>query len=178
MHNADKWIDAADSHAILISRISCKFAAWCHDPLTATYGVDKFLDPLLLGNFPSAPANAALPRIKLDIAALVKSHKADLHATDSAKVKDHWIREFLGQVDLWGIEYGIPDGSEGSEGSGNSNMAMYGSKDQSSKDSGANVERSPYSEATNNCKECAAWLCNGKGPMAGEGRDKCICYNT
>ena len=65
--NADKWCDAENNRAIIISRISEKFVAWCHDPLHAELGVDKFLDPHLLGNFPEAPANTALPRIRLEI---------------------------------------------------------------------------------------------------------------
>ena len=131
--NADKWCDAEDNRALIISRISKKFVAWCHDPLTANYGVDMFLDPHLLGNFPSAPANTALPRIKLALVAMLRDSKAELASMLSSKQKGHWIREFLGQVDIWGKEFGMSEGSTG-EGAGDSNMAMYGSKNPGAKE--------------------------------------------
>jgi hypothetical protein len=170
--NADKWCDAEDNRSVIISRTSEKFTAWCHSPLHANLGVDQFLDPHLLGNLPLAPANTALPRIRLQIVAMLKDNKAELASMVSAEKKNHWIREFLSQVDIWGEEFGM---AEGSAGTGDSNMAMYGSNVPVEKEKSA--ERSPFSESTNNCKECSSWLCNGKGPMAGDGRDKCICYN-
>ena len=46
--------------------------------------------------------------------------------------------------------------TEGSAGTGDSNMAMYGSKDLGAKEK--LVERSPYSDSTNNCKECSSCI--------------------
>jgi hypothetical protein len=170
--NADRWSDAEDSRATIITRTSEKFVAWCHNPLHADIGVDNFLDPHLLGNFPEAPANTALPRIRLEILKIIKSNKPELAGMVSAKQKSHWIREFLGQVDIWGKSFGM---AEGAAGAGDSNMAMFGPKDPD--DKAKSRERSPFTESTNDCKECRSWLCNGKGVMAGDGRERCICYN-
>ena len=160
-----KWVDARDNRTLLISRISSKFFAWCADPRNKAEDVTGFIKPYLLDHFPVSPGEDALVKMEGHIQSYLKGEPS-LKLIVSNSDKEYWIRLFLSRIDEWGISHGIPDGN-----SGGGDLMLPFSEQKPDK------EKPPLMDSCK-CLECDCWACNGVGFLAGEGRDKCLCYMT
>ena len=162
--NNTKWTDTRESRTLLITRISSKFFAWCADPRNVEVNVTGFIKPYLLDHFPVSPGEDVLVKMEGHIQVYLKDDPT-LQFIIGENDKQHWIRLFLSQVDVWGKSHGMADGTSGE---GDLLLPMGEKK--------LRTDRAPMVD-TNNCRECDCWACNGIGVLAGEGRKVCLCYN-
>ena len=111
--NNTKWTDTATNRALLISRISCNFFAWCADPRNEDVNATDFIKPYLLDHFPVSPGEDVLVKMEGHIQSYLRVEVDTLERVLTQRDKDLWLRMFLQEIDIWGKSHGMPDGISG-----------------------------------------------------------------